>query len=142
MGKEAVQRRDVTRDPQAESRLVQAPELRDALATLGFGRVGLVESRVPSTVKPEQLKSFIAGPDADLLVRATEEGEVDEVLTSPDRRAFGTAENFFGGPVVCLRTILDSGVVIERLYDQCEAHKWGRPFQACRHSDRETWWGN
>ena len=47
------------------------------------------------------------------MVRATEEGEVENVFTSHDRRIFAAVNTFFGGPVVVMRTIFENGVVVE-----------------------------
>jgi hypothetical protein len=44
---------------------------------------------------------------------AAENGEVDEVMTSPDQRAFAAVENAFGAPVVSIRTLMENGRIVE-----------------------------
>ncbi len=104
--------RDVTHDPEAESKAVHAPELREALVNLGFRRVGILEARIPN-FDPRQVKSQLAGPDAHIVTNAATEGEVNEILASPDRRAFAIVARYFGGPLISMQTVMEDGTIVE-----------------------------
>lgn len=105
--------RDATEDVGVDSRVNHAPELRDALIALGFRRVGLLETRLGDSLTAELLGQFLAGSDADLVLKVIAEGDVVEILTSPDQSAFAVTERWFGGPVVCLYTLVEEGIIVE-----------------------------
>lgn len=105
--------RDVTGDPEAAQQVAQrGPELRAALLTCGFTPVGLAEFRAPG-LAPQLEMLAATNPDAELVQDAVANGEVDEVMTAPNRRALAAVENAFGGPVVSLRTLLEDGRIVE-----------------------------
>ncbi len=104
--------RDVSHDPTAEQKALHAPELRQALLDCGFRRVGLLETYSDKPNIPEMILNSDS-PDARLIKQALEQGDVDEILTSPDQHTLGSVERFFGGPVVILRTIFENGVIVD-----------------------------
>jgi hypothetical protein len=103
--------RDVTHEPEAAARAARGPELREGLLANGFTPVGLAEFRLAALgPRPMPLPTH---PDLARLDEVAENGEVDEVLVSPDELAFAAVENAFDGPVVSIRTLMDSGRVVE-----------------------------
>ena len=103
--------RDATHDSEAATRAERSPELRADLLTNGFMPIGLAEFRL-SSQRPEAMP-LPTNPDLALLNDAAQNGEVDEVWTSLDQSAFAAIENSFGGPVVSIRTLMESGRVVE-----------------------------
>ncbi|OGO40736.1 MAG: hypothetical protein A2W36_01300 [Chloroflexi bacterium RBG_16_58_14] len=113
MKKLEVSYNDVTGLEGAAERANHDPALRQALLDLGFQTIGLLECRAPGAINFEGMKRFVNADDLAMMADATENGEVDEVLTSHDRTIFATVDTFFGGPVVVMRTIFENGVVVE-----------------------------
>lgn len=113
MTKTTVVYRDVTQNPDATGKANHGPALRDALITAGFTHVGLLEVRVPNLLTPACRQQLMNSSDGILMLDLLENGEITEILTSPDQRAFASVERYFGGPVVCIRTILEDGVIVE-----------------------------
>jgi hypothetical protein len=105
--------RDVTGNESVSSRAHYAPAMRDALVTLGFERVGVLEARLGGSLTAEPLGQIRADTDAELVLQMIAEGEVVEILTSPDRTTFAAIERWFGGPLVCLYTLVEEGIVVE-----------------------------
>ncbi len=104
--------RDVTRDLDAKSETSEL-EMRKELAACGFRQVGLLKVTTEKKPSPQALKAMGTGADADLLRRAVEQGEIDEILTDPGQKMFAVVENNFGGPLVCFRTLFENGMVVE-----------------------------
>jgi|GEM_PF-2482869 len=101
--------RDVTQDPTAREK-VAGSSFRDVLLAFSFQTVGLLESRTSETLKDV---NFGAGPDVAMMRKALDEGEIGEILTSPDRRTFAVVEPYFDGPIVCFRSIFENGVIVD-----------------------------
>ncbi len=106
---------DVTGNPDAEGRADQLPELREALLTLGFKRVGFLEARSSdSPARQAQMTlMFEKDNDAELVRRVLTEGQVTEITASQDETAFAELERFFDDQLIELRTILEDGAIIE-----------------------------
>ena len=113
MKKISVTYRDITGEERAAERANHAPALRGALLDLGFQSIGILECKAPGAVDYEAMKNFVKAEDLAMMAEATENGEVEEVLTSHDRMMFATVDRFFSGPVIVLRTIFENGVVVE-----------------------------
>lgn len=103
--------RDVTGDPEAAAQANRAPELRAALLAEGFAPVGLVEVYSPDLAA--RTMSLPTTPDLEVINDVARNGEVDEVFTSPDQHAFAAVESAFDKPVVCIRTLMEDGCVVE-----------------------------
>ncbi|HSJ58062.1 MAG TPA: hypothetical protein VLC95_12830, partial [Anaerolineae bacterium] len=106
--------REVTGDPEAEEKARREPDWRPQLLALGFAPAGLVEARAGGDqATAEMLKTMATTPDAQRILTVAQEGEVVEILVSPDRSAQAVQENAFDGAVVCFRTLAESGEVVE-----------------------------
>ncbi len=103
--------RDVTHEPGATARAARGPELRADLLANGFTPVGLAEFRLSG--QGPKFTPASANPDLALMDEIAENGEVDEVLVSPDQFSFAAVENAFDSPVVSIRTLMESGRVVE-----------------------------
>lgn len=113
MSKFTIHFKDVTRDPTALERIGANQDLRDELLASGFAPVGLLEVAAAGDLAGPQLDNMVAGPDSELLRQATKQGEIDEVLRSPDRKSFVLIDKYFDGPLLVFRTVLENGLVVE-----------------------------
>ncbi len=114
--------KDVTNDPAAVRRIEsngqpRYQQLRAELLALGFSPVGLLESALTSAtvqVTLQTLNNLRPSPDVETLRGIMEQGPtITEILGSPDRKAFGIVDPFFGGPIVAFRTVLEHGQIID-----------------------------
>ncbi len=125
MQKSDILYRDVSHDPAAEEKALHAPKLRQALLDCGFRRVGLLEAYSDKPHISEMILNSDS-PDARQIKQALQQGEVDEILTSPDQHTFASVERFFGGPVVILRTIFENGAIVDTTTKPARRPDFGR----------------
>lgn len=107
--------RDVSTEPDAAARATKGPELHQELLDLGFEPVGYVERRITIASEKEraQVQKAYAEPDASDIIKIAEEGEVLEILKSPDARALATVKQSYGGPIVRFRTVSEDGRIVD-----------------------------
>ncbi|HNT53555.1 MAG TPA: hypothetical protein PKG95_02520 [Anaerolineaceae bacterium] len=105
---------DVSHDPVAQQRAaVHCTRWQVALEMQGFGLLGLMKTRPKNNLTRAQIESILEGDDAEMLIDVVENGDLTPALISPDGEILATIENFFGGPLVSLHTLLVNGVIIE-----------------------------
>ncbi len=105
---------NATHDRSAQQRAaVYSTRWQAALEMQGFTPLGLLKTRSSRNLTRDQIESILEGDDAKMLIDVVENGDLTPVFLSPDGQTLAAIENFFGGPLVSLHTLLKNGVIIE-----------------------------
>jgi hypothetical protein len=104
---------NVSNDPDAEKRLVHAPEMVEELRKLGFRRICLIAAVYKSDKAIQMVRDFIEPEDAKDMIHFIESGEVIEILEAKSQSAIAFIDRSITGPIVCFETMLANGIVIE-----------------------------